>query len=210
MAYSAIGLSSYCKGMFEDATRHYIKGAELCEKVNHFYSTALTHFNLGETYHQLQEYQKSKDHYSRAIWLMEQDRSFPFWIKLFRAGLARAKASNNEKDIDLGSLYEYARDNKVNLYEGWISRYIGEILLCLGRRHFSDAEYWFKRALKADEAHGVMFHLGNDYTSYAKLQKRKGDLTGAKKSLYSAMEIFKKCGADVWGANVEKDLMSLA
>ncbi len=210
MAYSAVGLSCYCKGLFEEATQHYIKGAELCEKINHFYSNALTHFNLGETFYKLREYQKSKEHYGRAINLLEQNRSFPFWVKLFKVGLARAKTLNNEKDFDLESLYGYAHDNKVNLYDGWISRYIGEILLQMDDNLLPDAEYWLNKALNADRKNGVMFHLGNDYTCHAALSKRKGDHTKAKESLSKAVEIFKECAADGWVQKYEKELAELS
>ena len=124
--------------------------------------------------------------------------------------MARAKTLNNEKDFDLESLYGYAHENKVNLYDGWISRYIGEILLQMDDNHLSEAEHWLNRALNADRKNGVMFHLGNDYTSHAALSKRKGDLAKAKESLNKAIEILKECGAEGWVEKYEKELAAIS
>jgi len=41
-----------------------------------------------------------------------------------------------------------------------------------------------------------MFDLGKNHALYAELLKRKGDLSGAKENLNTAMEILKECGSD--------------
>jgi tetratricopeptide (TPR) repeat protein len=116
---------------------------------------------------------------------------------------------NREKDVDLDSLYTCSRNNKANVYEGWIQRYIGEILLNIDDQHLFEADHWIQKAIEADQRNQMMFHLGKDYALYAELFKRKGDRPKARENLGKAIEIFKECGADGWVEKGEKDLSSL-
>ena len=75
-------------------------------------------------------------------------------------GLARSKVMNKEKDVDLESLYAHSRNNKVKVIEGYIPRYIGEILLNIDDQHISEAEHWIQKAIEADQRNRMMFHLG--------------------------------------------------
>ena len=61
------------------------------------------------------------------------------------------------------------------LYEGWMRRYLGEILLIIDDQHIAEAQHWIEQAIEADERNQMMFHLGRDYAVYAELFKRKGD-----------------------------------
>ncbi len=115
-----------------------------------------------------------------------------------KVGSARSKVMNKEKDVDLESLYAHSRNNKVKVAEGWIQRYIGEILLNIDDKHTSEAEHWIQKAIEADQRNRMMFHLGKDYALYAELFKRKGDRLKAQENLGKAIEIFKECGADGW------------
>jgi len=116
---------------------------------------------------------------------------------------------NNEMDVDLEALYRYEAENKLRMYDGWISRYIGEILLNIDEKHFAEAEHWIKKAIEADERNGMMFHLGKDYAAYAGLFKRKGDTPRAKENLSKAIEIYKECGADGWVTKAEEALAKI-
>lgn len=165
---------------------------------------------LGETYFYGSEYQKSKDHCGKAIWLNEYGKLLPSYGNLAKIALARAKVVNNEKDIDLESLYGYKAENKVKLFDGKMQRYIGEILLNIDDQHISDAEDWIKKAIEADQRNGVMFELAMDYALYAELFKRKGDQSKAKENLNKAIEIYKECGADGWVEKAEKELATLS
>ena len=116
---------------------------------------------------------------------------------------------NKEKDVDLKSLYSLSRNNKVKVIEGWIQRYIGEILLNIDDQHLSEAEHWIQKAIEADQKNRTMFNLGKDYALYAELFKRKGDRLKAQESLGRAIEIFKECGADGWVEKAEKGLATI-
>jgi tetratricopeptide (TPR) repeat protein len=117
---------------------------------------------------------------------------------------------NNEKDVDLESLYAHSRNNKIKVAEGWIQRYIGEILLNIDDQHISEAEHWIQKAIEADQRNRTMFHLGKDYALYAELFKRKGDRLKARENLGKTIEIFKECGADGWVEKAEKELATLS
>ncbi len=157
---------------------------------------------LGETYFEMGDFERSKEHYEKASWVLENNRLWPSWANVGKVGLARSKVMNKEKDVNLESLYAHSRNNKVKVVEGWIQRYIGEILLNIDDQHISEAEHWIQKAIEADQRNRMMFHLGKDYALYAELFKRKGDRLKAQENLGKAIEIFKECGADGW---VEKD-----
>jgi len=97
----------------------------------------------------------------------------------------------------------------VKAAEGWIQRYIGEILLNIDDQHISEAEQWIQKAIETDQKNRMMFHLGKDYALYADLFKRKGDRLIAREDLGKAIDLFKECGADGWVTKYEKELASL-
>ena len=153
-------------------------------------------------------------------------------MNLTKIALARAKVMNNEMDVDLESLYRYQSENEVKTLEGWMSRYIGEILLNIDEKHvseaegwisadvgeillnidekhMSEAEDWIKKAIEADSKNGMMFMLGKDYALYAELYKRKGDTPKAKENLSKATAIFKECGADGWVTRTQEALAAI-
>ena len=63
---------------------------------------------------------------------------------------------NKEKDVNLESLYTYSRNNKIRAVEGWIQRYIGEILLNIDDQHLSEAETLDSKAIEADQRNRMM------------------------------------------------------
>jgi hypothetical protein len=93
--------------------------------------------------------------------------------------------------------------------EGWVSRYIGEILLNIDDRHMPDAEKWIQMAIEADLRNGMKFHLGKDYALYAEWFKRIGDRLKAQEMLGRAIEILKECGADGWVEKYRKELAAI-
>ena len=93
--------------------------------------------------------------------------------------------------------------------DGWIPRYIAEILLNIDDRHMSEAEEWVKKAIEADKRNGMMWELGSAHALYAELLKRKGDLPGAKEKLSKAIEIYRECGADGWLKKAQEDLAAI-
>ena len=117
---------------------------------------------------------------------------------------------NKEKDVNLESLYVHSRNNQIKAAEGWIQRYIGEILLNIDDQHISEAEHWIQKAIEADQRNRMMFHLGKDYALCAELFKRKSDRLKARENLGKAIDIFKECGADGWVEKYEKELVALS
>jgi len=140
---------------------------------------------------------------------LERNRILPSWAGLGKVGLVRSKVMNKEKDVDFESLYAYSRNNKIRAAEGWIQRYIGEILLNIDDKHTSEAEHWIQKAIEADQRNQMMFHLGKDYGLYADLFKQKCDKLKAQENLGKAIEILKECGADGWVEKYEKELAKL-
>ncbi len=116
---------------------------------------------------------------------------------------------NDEKYIDLESLHEYAAANKLKSCDGMMARYISAILLNIDDRHLSEAGNWINKAIEMDKQNGMMWHLGQDYSLYAELFKRKDDQSKTKENLNRAIETFKECGADGWVERFEKELAEL-
>ena len=210
IAYITRGSSCFCKGFFAEAENYLLKGNDLCERIIFFIWIALAQEVLGEHYFQIEEYRKSKSSYEKAIWCLEQARFGPSWINLSKIGISRAKVMNNEKDIDLESLYGYVEENKVKEFDGQMRRNIAEILLNIDDHHISEVEYWIQEAMEVNERNGMMWHLGRDYALYAEFFKRKGDHSKAKENLNKAIDILKECGADGWVEKYEKELASLS
>jgi tetratricopeptide (TPR) repeat protein len=206
LGYTSNGISCYGKGLLEEAQKHLLKGAELCEKIKYNAWNGVALFNLGETYFEMGDFLRSKEHYEKGSWVLDNIRSYPSWANLAKVGLARSKVMNKEKDVNLESLCDYSRNNKVKAAEGWFQRYIGEILLNIDDQHLSEAEHWIQNAIEADKRNRMMFHLGKDYALYADLFKRKGDREKTRVNLGRAIEILKECGADGWVEKYEKEL----
>jgi tetratricopeptide (TPR) repeat protein len=126
-----------------------------------------------------------------------------------RIGLAMARVMNNDKDIDLELLRNYAYEIKTRSYESNAFRYMAQILLNIDNEHMPEAESWIKKAIEADRRSGMKFFLGEDYALYTELLKRKGCQTKAKENLNKAIEIYRECGADGWVEKAEQQLTSL-
>ena len=194
----------------EEAKKHLLKGAEFCEKINFAGIDALAHMYLGETYFESGEYQQSKNHYSKAIWHLENCKLLPSNIKWNTISLARAKVMNNAKDINLNEIFKYHENNKYKSYEGRILNCIGEILLNIDEYHKSESEDWIKRAIAANNKNGTRWYLAKDYALYAYFFIQKDDLPKARENLTKAIDIFKECGADGWVKKYEKELAALS
>ncbi len=121
-----------------------------------------------------------------------------------------AKVMNNDKNIHLELLRDYAHGIKRELHEGLTYKYMAQILLNIDKDHMPEAEIWISKATEADMRNGMMFHLGKDYALYAELFKRKDDQPKAKEKLGKAIEILKECGADGWVEKYEKELAALS
>jgi len=209
MAYVIHGASCFGKGLLEEAEKYSLKGLEFCERINFPAWDALAQFFLGETYFEMGDYKRSEEHYEKGSLALENTRSWTSFTNLAKVGLARSKVLNKKTDINLESLYAHSRNHKWKVTEGWIQRFIGEVLLNIDDQHISEAEYWIQNAIESDQKNRVMFNLGRNYALYAGLFKRKGDRLKAQEHLGKAIEILKECGADGWVEKYERELASL-
>jgi class 3 adenylate cyclase/tetratricopeptide (TPR) repeat protein len=198
------GINYFGKGFFEEAEKHLLKGIHFCEMINFPTFNAVARSVLAELYCEIEEYESAKNHYGKSIWLWDSNSLLPSWSNLAKLGLAKTKVLNNEKDIDIKLTYSYLFENKQKLLEGWMLRYMAEILLNVDDQHIAEAEILIKQAVDVNKKRGVMFHLGMDYIFYAKLFKRKGNISNAEENLKKAIEIFKECGGDGWVEKAEK------
>lgn len=209
-AHTVHGFSWFLIGNLEEAENYLLKGLDFSDRINYLIVSAEAHFILGRTYFGMGEFQKAMVHYEKAIWFLEHGRLLPSWILLTETAMARTDVMKGEKNIDLKLLYDNAAKNKIRLYDGWIKRYIAEILLNIDHQHMSEAGQWIEKAIEADNRNGMMWHLGKDYALYAEFFKRKGDQSKAKENLNKAIKILKKCGADGWVEKFEKIVVSFS
>jgi class 3 adenylate cyclase/tetratricopeptide (TPR) repeat protein len=210
MAYVLHGVSCYGKGLLEEAEKYLLKGLEFCERINYPVVAGFAQFHIGETYFEMGDFSKSKEHYEKMSWVLDYNRLVPSQANAGKVGLVRSKVLNKEKDVNLESLYAHSLNNKMKVLEGWIQGYIGEILLNIDDKHMSEAENWIQKAIEANQKNRTMFRLGRDYALYADLFKRKGDKLKAQENLGKAIEILKECGADGWVEKYEKELAKLS
>jgi tetratricopeptide (TPR) repeat protein len=199
-------MSCFGKGLLEEAEKYFLKGLNFSERINLHSWNAIARIFLGRIYFETGDFPRSKEHYEKGSWILDHNRLWPSMANVGKVGLVRSKVLNKEKDMDLESLYVHSRNNKVRAFEGWIQRYIGEILLNIDDQHLSEAENWIQKAIEADRRNRMMFHLGKDYALYAELFKRKGNRDKTRDNLGRAREIFKECGADGWEEKYEKEL----
>lgn len=136
----------FLKGSFKKAENHLLKGVGFSEKINHFAYNATAQNFLPKTYVEIGQYGKAEGHYDKDVRALERARFLPSLMDLDKIGIARAKVMNNEKDIDLESLYGYKADSKLKQFDGWTRRYIGEILLNIDDQDMSQAGDWIKKA----------------------------------------------------------------
>jgi class 3 adenylate cyclase/tetratricopeptide (TPR) repeat protein len=208
-AFVAHGFSCYGKRLLKDAENHALKGLEFSEKINFAIWDALAGFLLGEICFEMGDFRRSKEYCEKETSALERDRLFPSWSGFGKVHIARSKVMNKEKDLDLESLYAHSKNNKTKVVEGWIQRYIGEILLNIDDQHLAEAEHWIRKAIKADERNGMRFHLGLDYALYGDLFSRHRDRAQAQENLGKAIEILKECGADGWVKKYEEEMTKL-
>jgi len=208
-AYSAHGISCFGKGFFEEALEFLFRGRDFCRKLDQYWWGPWSNHFLGEVYFELGEYQKAIDYYEEAASLFIRYGNWPSFTTVSQLGLARAQMFNDVDDVNLGALYGYLSIPKAKLVEGWVRRYISEILLKIDAGRISEAEKWVKEAIIADGRNGTSFELARDYLVYGEVLKRKKNETQASENRQKGIEIFKKCGADGWVKRYEKEFAEL-
>jgi class 3 adenylate cyclase/tetratricopeptide (TPR) repeat protein len=208
-AYSCHGISCFGKGSFQEAVEFLSIGKEFSERLNHDWWHPWSNQFLGEVYFETGQYQKAREYYYKATSLFNRNGTWPSNNIVSKIGLARTQVLHNKEDVSLEAIYGYIKVVKAKPFEGWIRRYISEILLNMDEGRISEAEEWIKQAITADSKNGTLFELGRDYSFYAAILRRKGEESEAQENLQSAIEIFKECGADGWAEKTELELSKL-
>jgi class 3 adenylate cyclase/tetratricopeptide (TPR) repeat protein len=208
ISYIFHGFACYCKGFLKEAEEHLLKGDDFSERINNFAFGGLASWFIGDIYFDRAEYEKAQESYQKGLSLLERT-SMRIYMRPLKIASAMAKVMNNQRDINLNEIFKNYQENRARIYEGWMARYIGEILLNIDDKHINEAEAWVKKAIEADKRNNTMFELGKAHAFYSELLKRKGDLPGAKENLKQAKEIYQECGAEGWVKNAEEALAKI-
>ncbi|UCF82085.1 MAG: AAA family ATPase [Desulfobacteraceae bacterium] len=210
IAHISHGVSCHYKGLFDEAESNLLKGLAFCEK------TAVVGWggwgagSLGFLYSDIEEYKKAEHYFRKAISIFEGADMVPSWCNAFKECLLHAKVLNHDRNVNLNALLEYYGNIKFKVLEGWIARYIGEILLNIDNQRISEAEDWIKKAIEMCKMNSMTWELGRAYALYAELLKRKIDQSKAKENLIKAIDNLKECGADGWVKRYEEEMASLS
>ena len=197
MAYTSHGIPCYLKGSFDRAESCLQKGLDFCQKTTQVAWGAWASFWLAELSADRGDYEKSEAYYRKAISIFtERGTVFPSWVRMFYVCIERAKVLGNRREVDLGKLLGCYDGIKMKVLEGFMARYIAEILLNLDEAHLHDAESWIEKAVEADKRNGAIWLLGCDYELLAELSMHKGDRSGVQENLEKAIATYRKCGAE--------------
>lgn len=209
-AYTFHGCACYLKGFLEDAEKHLIDGMACWERINYLAIGVSGVFCLGEISFDHRNYEKAKHYYKRALSLLAHRTMWPSLVNIINVALTKAYVLSGNNNIDLKQLYATAAAIKIKSNQGMIARFISEILVHMGEKYFSDAENWIKKAIDADRRNNMgWWHLARDLALYADLLKRKNNFAEAKEKTATAIDIFKKCGADGWVDRYENEMHKL-
>lgn len=206
MAYVVHGVMCYCKGLFDTAEEHLTKGVKLCERSHFFTWNGMAQVCLGEMNYDTKKFDLSINDFNKLADLAKAGEVGPSWRNFGFLGAARAKTAMGDHDINLEMLTRQVNGIKVTSFEGSKLRLLSEIFVNTGQDYQSEAFRLIQNAIKADTINGMDFSLGKDYQEYARQLLRSGDLFQAKINYKKGIEIFKKCGADGWVKNTEKEL----
>jgi tetratricopeptide (TPR) repeat protein len=209
-AYSSYGVSCYCKGLFPEAEDNLLRGFVFCEKIKQPSWWGACAGWLGHLYSDKREYKKAQHYYKKGCSILTSARLLPSFINIYSLGLTKAKVRDGDLDINLSDQFEYCRNTKMKIFEGWKAKFMGEILLGFDEKEIHDAEHWVKNAMETDRKNGTIWVLGHDHAAYAEILTRKGDRSKAKENLNKAIEILRECGADGWVEKYEKELAALS
>jgi class 3 adenylate cyclase/tetratricopeptide (TPR) repeat protein len=209
MASVCHGIACYGCGFFEKAILHLTEGCAFCDKIKLVIFHGLAHFFLGEAYFEMENFNRAEDNYKEAIDIFEHNQIIPSWKNVSKSAIAKMKVINKDPGVDIDQMVGYADVNKARIWDGWIRRNIGEILLNTDDQHLDEAEGWINKAIEADSNNGTMLNLGRNYALYAELCSRRGDQDKAVAAFQKAIDVFKDCGSDGFLKRTEESLASI-
>ncbi|MCP4629561.1 MAG: tetratricopeptide repeat protein [bacterium] len=112
-------------------------GLTVAVQVDQFYWVPGNHQFLGDTYHELGEYQKAIVHYQEAIRNLGRSGNLPSWKNLIELALIRTKLAANEQPESrrVGNLIvaQQYLTRAIDIFkecgaDGWVERYEKELI----------------------------------------------------------------------------------
>jgi len=209
MASICHGIACYGCGFFEKAISHLTAGCEFCDKIKLVVFHGLAHFFMGEAYFEDKDFKKAELNYQEALDIFEHNRIIPSWKNVSKSAIEKIRVINKDPSVALSETVGYAEANKAKIWDGWIRRNIGEILLNSDDQRLDEAEAWIEKAIEADSTNGMLLNLGRNYALYAELCRRRGDQDKAVTAFQKAIAVFKDCGSEGFLKRAEKSLASI-
>ena len=206
MAYVFHGVSCFYKGLFTAAEEHLLKGIDLCERIKLDSVSAIGHQILGHVYFETGNYNKARIHHKKVILLRRQTGIFPSSANLSKMALARTMLAAGGKDLDVPSLVQLLRTNKLRLCYGLMARDLADILVRLGEAYYDEAESWLQIAIRDHEGVGMKWALASDYKVFAQICRLLGAGAQEKEYLDKSWLLFHECGADGWCRRMETEM----
>ncbi|MBW2442368.1 MAG: AAA family ATPase [Deltaproteobacteria bacterium] len=209
MATVCHGIACYGCGSFDKAILHLTEGCQFCDKIKLVVFHGLAHFFMGEAYFETGNFKMAEVNYREAIDIFEHNRIIPSWKNVSKSAIEKMKVINKDSVVNLSETVGYAEVNKARIWDGWIRRNIGEILINSDDQRLDEAEAWIEKAIEADSTNGTLLNLGRNYALYAELCKRKGERDKAQAAYKNAIKVFKDCGSDGFLKRAEESLASI-
>jgi tetratricopeptide (TPR) repeat protein len=209
VAYSCHGWSCYYRGALEEAEQCLTKACVHFEQTDIFSFWALAKLCLGLVHIEKGNYQKSIDFHRESISLFGSANIFPSFVNFNELAIIRARVMSGEGEIDLSKLREYEERNRFRIYEGWIPKLIGEILMNSGDVDPPQTEGWIAKAIEADQRNEMWWNLGKDHFLYAHFCKGRDRRDEQRDHLNEGLRLFEKCGAVENATRVREELNCL-
>ncbi len=210
IAYTSFGSCCLFKGLFKESENYLLEAIRLDKKTNSVVWGGWSHFWLGELYFYTGNFKKSQHYCNQANLIIEHRKILSSWCNYIKIKSIRAQVMQNRKGIQLESIFEYAKQSKIRLFQGQIANNICSILINIDIKFLLDAEEWINKAIKANKQNCNKWELAGDYALYADLLQRKGDHLDANEKLRKAIEIYQECGANGWMEKCKKELATIS
>ena len=84
------------------------------------------------------DYKKALSYFDKAIVSCKKEKVMPSFRRLGEIWVVKIKLMQNDTEIDLNKLFNYAYQNKLKILDGWYSRAIAEILMINGGKELRD------------------------------------------------------------------------
>jgi len=206
IAYAALGLSCFHKGLLDQAEKHLGEGIAWSERSNFSWMVANIRFTLGHIFFARKRYRESMIQFKAAARILQQLGLEPSLVGYTGALVMLASGMCGENTPEPEFLFKVASENRLPFQEGSIWRCIGITLSQCLDEAMEKARIALEKAIEADTRNGTRWSLAMDYLAYADLLDRGGSETTARDNQGKALAVFEECGADGWSREVERRL----